>query len=91
MALIKYIQQDNRIITSYHRILFIQSTINSHTSIAVLSYVDKQSRECEETAEVQPYKTAVTYEIDYVENMTVSDAYQYLKKLPEFNDAIDDV
>lgn len=90
MALIKYIQQDNRIITSYHRILYIQSTINSHTSIAVLSYVDKQSRECE-GSEVQPYKTAVTYETNYVENMTVSDAYQYLKTLPEFSDAVDDV
>lgn len=91
MALIKYIQQDNRIITSYHRILYVQSTINSHTSIAVLSYVDKQSRECEGTEKVQPYKTAATYETDYVENMTVSDAYQYLKTLPEFSDAVDDV
>ena len=90
MALKKDIVQDNGITTSYHRILFIQSTINSHTSIAVLSYVDEQSRERDGT-EVQPYKTAVTYETDYVENMTVSDAYQYLKTLPEFNDALDDI
>ena len=91
MALKKDIVQDNGITTSYHRILFIQSTINSHTSIAVLSYVDEQSREREGSAEVQPYKTAVTYETDYVENMTISDAYKYLKTLPEFSDAVDDI
>ena len=88
MALKKDIIQDNGITTSYHRILFIQSTINSHTSIAVLSYVDEQSRE-REKSEIQPYKAAVTYETDYIENMTISDAYKYLKTLPEFAGAED--
>lgn len=88
MALQKEIRQDNGVMTKYHRVFFIQSTINSHTSIAVLSYVDESSREMENTA-TQPYKVAITYETDYKENMTVEEAYDYLKTLPEFEGAED--
>lgn len=88
MALQKSITQDNGVVTNYHRIQFIQSTINSHTSIAVLSYIDQNGRDKDGT-EISPYKTAVTYEIDYVENMTVESAYEFLKTLPEFEGAID--
>lgn len=88
MALQKSITQDNGVVTNYHRIQFIQSSINSHTSIAVLSYINQNGRDKEST-ESKPYKTAVTYETDYVENMTVESAYDYLKTLPEFEGAID--
>lgn len=88
MALNKPIRQDNGITLNYHRIQFIQSSINSHTSIAVLSYVDEPSREMEGT-DTPPYKEAITYETDYIENMTVEDAYNYLKTLPEFEGATD--
>lgn len=88
MALSKSIRQGNGITLNYHRIQFVQSTINSHTSIAVLSYVDEPSREMEGT-DTPPYKEAATYETDYVENMTIEDAYGYLKTLPEFEGATD--
>lgn len=88
MALQKEIRQDNGVVTKYHRVFFIQSTINNHTSIAVLSYVDEPSREMENTA-TPPYKVAITYETDYKENMTVKEAYDYLKTLPEFEGAED--
>lgn len=88
MALGKPIRQNNGITLNYHRIQFVQSTINSHTSIAVLSYVDEPSRELDGT-ETPPYKEAVTYETDYIENMTVEAAYDYLKTLPEFEGAED--
>lgn len=88
MALSKPIRQENGLILNYHRIFFIQSTINSHTSIAVLSYLDEPSREMEET-ENQPYKASVTYETVYVEDMTIEAAYDYLKTLPEFEGATD--
>lgn len=88
MALKKEVRQDNGIVTNYHRILFIQSTINSHTSISVLSYVDEPSRDQEGT-ETPPYKVAITYETDYVKNMTIKKAYEYLKTLPEFEGAED--
>lgn len=88
MALFKQITQNDRVVTSYHRILLIQSVINSHTSITVLSYIDQDSRSIE-PMESRVYKTSVTYEIDYLENMSVEDAYAYLKTLPEFEGAED--
>ena len=88
MALYKEIEQDDGIVTSYHRILYIQSTVNSHTSIAVMSYIDKKSRE-EENDSFRPYNRAVTYETDYIENITNAEAYEFLKTLPEFEGAKD--
>ena len=88
MALLKQITQSDRVITSYHRILLIQSVVNSHTSISVLSYVDQDSRNIEPT-ESRVYKSCITYEMEYVENMTIEDAYAYLKTLPEFEEAED--
>nr|DAH43946.1 MAG TPA: hypothetical protein [Caudoviricetes sp.] len=88
MALLKSIKKENGITLNYHRIQFIQSTINSHTSIAVLSYVDEESRDMEGT-ESDPYKEAITYELPYVEDMTVEAAYDQLKILPEFDGAKD--
>lgn len=88
MALLKPIRQDNGITLNYHRIQFIQSTINSHTSIAILSYVDEESREMEGT-ETPPYKEATTYETDYKENMTIEEAYDYIKNLPEYEGSED--
>ena len=86
MALLKPITKDNGITLNYHRILFIQSTINRQTSIAVLSYLNEESREKENTAN-EPYKEAITYETPCVENMTTDQAYDYLKSLPEFEGA----
>lgn len=88
MALKKEVRQNDGVITNYHRILFIQSTINSHTSIAVLSYVDKTGRAMENSAN-EPYKAAITYETEYTENMTIEAAYEYLKTLPKFEGAED--
>lgn len=88
MALKKEIRQDDGVVTSYHRILFIQSTVNSHTSIAVLSYIDEQGRK-QDTINKPAYQVAVTYETDYVQNMTVRMAYEYLKTLDKFQGAED--
>jgi hypothetical protein len=88
MALKKDITLENGVTTSYHRILFIQSVINSNTSIAVLSYVSQESREAEDS-ETPPYKVSATYSSEYIENMTIEDAYNYLKNLPEFEGAED--
>lgn len=88
MALLKPIRQADGVVTNYHRILFTQSVINSHNSIVVASYVDKEARNME-VSESRPYKTTKTYEKHYVENMTVEDAYDYLKTLEEFEGATD--
>ena len=88
MALLKEIVQKDGVVTNYHRILYIQSTVNSHNSIAVMSYINKDGRE-RENGEVEPYKTAIVYEKPYTENMTTEEAYAYLKTLPEFTGATD--
>ena len=88
MALKKEVRQDNGVVTNYHRILYVMSTINSHVSIAVLSYIDEHGRSMD-NSEVEPYKVAVTYEKEYEENMTIEEAYDYLKTLPEFEGAED--
>lgn len=89
MALYKEITQEDGVTTNYHRIFFVDSIINSHTSIAVLSYVKEDIRSAEKDGSIElAYKKAKTYEIDYKENMTVEEAYEFLKTLPEFEGAV---
>ena len=90
MALYKEIKQDDGVNTTYHRILYVQNMINSHCSIAVVSYVDKEARVNEqENIIMQPYKQAKTFETDYDETISPEKAYEYLKTLPEFANAED--
>ena len=89
MALYKNIRQEDGVTTNYHRILFVQQMINHHNSIAVISYVDAESRESEKELVMQPYQKSTTYEIAYDPNMTVESAYNYLKTLPQFEGAED--
>lgn len=91
MALYKEIKQADGVTTKYHRILYLTQTINSHNSIAVVSYVDEESRENDIPSESGsiPYRKAVTYECDYDEDMTVEKAYEWLKKQPAFVGAED--
>lgn len=90
MALYKEIRQEDGVTTKYHRILFLTHTVNHHNSIAVLSYVDDESRASEkENVMAQPYQKAVTYETAYDPGMTIETAYDYLKTLPLFEGATD--
>lgn len=91
MALYKEIKQDDGVTTKYHRILYLNQTVNSHNSIAVVSYVDEESRKYDTPNEgdKRPYRQAVTYELGYDENMTIESAYNYLKTLPRFEGAKD--
>ena len=90
MALLKEIRQEDGVTTKYHRILFLMQTTNRQNSIAVLSYVDDESRESEKgNVMSQPYQKSVTYETDYDESMTIETAYNYLKTLPQFAGAVD--
>lgn len=90
MALKKKIAQSNGIETSYHRILYLQITPNQGCSIAVQSYIDESARLEEQSGENESvYKSAVTYETDYDETMTIEKAYKHLKKLEKFSGAED--
>lgn len=90
MALYKEIRQDDGVVTKYHRVLFLMQTVNRQNSIAVLSYVDDESRNGEKASTMtQPYQKSVTYETAYDPSMTIETAYQYLKTLPQFEGATD--
>lgn len=90
MALYKEIRQNDGVTTAYHRVLFIMQTINKQNSIAVISYVDSESRDSEKgSTNTQAYKKSITYETDYDPTMTVERAYVFLKNLPEFEGAVD--
>ena len=91
MALYKEIKQPDGVTTSYHRILYLTMTTNRQNSIAVLSYVDNESRARENGTEVvvSPYQKAVTYEFDYMPDLTVEAAYNLIKSLPLFEGAED--
>ena len=90
MALKKDITQDDGVVTSYHRIAFIQITTNRQNSITVFSYVNDDVRKQEkEEIMAQPYCKSVTYETDYDANMTIETAYDYLKTLEAFKGAED--
>lgn len=91
MALYKEIRQEDGVTTKYHRVLYLTQTVNSHNSIAVVSYVDNESRanDIPANGESRPYRKAITYETDYDENMTIEAAYKWLKTLPQFEGAED--
>lgn len=88
MGLKKKIKQSDGVDTYYHRILYMQVTPNQGVSIAVLSYLDADSRAQEQSGEnMSVYKKAVTYEIPYNENITIKKAYKELIKMDVFADA----
>lgn len=90
MALYKEIRQNDGVTTKYHRILYVMKTVNRQNSIAVLSYVDEESRDDEKISVMaQPYQKSITYETEYAPNMTIESAYEWLKTLPQFEGAID--
>lgn len=89
MALLKSIRQNDGVVTNYHRVLFVQITTNRQNSIAVLSYTDETARADEDSGDYQPYKKSVTYETDYSPDMTIENAYEYLKTLEVFEGATD--
>lgn len=90
MALYKNIKQSDGVTTNYHRILYVTQAVNSYTAIAVLSYVDSDSRESEKNDSMsQPYQKAITYQLAYDPNISISTAYDYLKTLPQFEGATD--
>lgn len=54
MALFKKIEQSDGVVTDYHRILFLQTTVNQQNSIVVVSYVSSDIREDEKRNSLNP-------------------------------------
>lgn len=90
MALKKKVVQDDGVITEYHRILYVQSTTNSHCSVAVISLASEEIRNKQLAGEIQqPYQKIVTYETEKFSDLSIKEAYEYLKTLLEFEGAED--
>lgn len=90
MALSKNITQEDGVVTSYHRIQSVIINTNSHNSIIVISCINSSTREKEkEGLNPTPYQKAITYETNYSPNMSVEAAYDFLKTLDAYKDAVD--
>lgn len=90
MALAKETEQADGVVTSYHRVLFVQNTPNSHVSVAVASLVSGDVRERERSGDVErAYSHVATYETEETDEMTTAEAYGWLKTLPDFAGATD--
>lgn len=90
MALQKPIRQMNGIATNYHRIFYIENITNQSTAVIVASYIDKANSEEDKTSEESVWHACTTYYMDsYHDGITAEEAYEWLKTLEEFKDAVD--
>ena len=90
MALKKKIIQEDGVITEYHRILYVSNTVNSHCSVAVISLASEEIRNRQLAGGIQqPYQKIVTYETEKFRDLSIKEAYEYLKTLLEFEGAED--
>lgn len=101
MALSKEIIGSNGVLISYHRIVKMDIWVNFKNHIEVASYINSDGRakekildEAQEKGEdvkdvAKPYIIASFYTAPYDESMSIIDAYNYLKTLPEFEGAED--
>lgn len=95
MALKKEIVLNNGVTTNYHRIVSLNNITNVSTIIEVASYTSKEKREEEKNAienatEMNVFIDTKYINKEYTENLTIKEAYEYLKTLDEFKDAINE-
>ena len=94
MALYKKIKNELGIPLEYHRINSIDHIINGNTKINVYSYVDEEEREKEKAQDENVYyenvyKSIDVVELDYNDELTVEQAYNYLKTLDKYKGSTD--
>lgn len=95
MGLRKEITLDNGVIVNYHRIVSLNNITNVSTIIEVGSYTSKEKRKEEKDAienatEMNVFIDTKYINKEYTENLTIKEAYEYLKTLDEFKDAINE-
>lgn len=99
MAIKKQVVADNGIVTEYHRIAMVKIDTNQQNTILVHSYLSEDGRQIEKDYEAGkyrdldeglmkwPYVDSQYISTEYDGDMTVSKAYEYLKTLPQYEDA----
>lgn len=94
MALKKEILLDNGVTTNYHRIVSLNNITNIATIIEVASYTSEDKRNEEKLAIQNSEAMNVFIDTEYInkeytENMTIEDAYEFIKSLDKFKDSQD--
>lgn len=94
MALSKKIELDNGILLNYHRIVSINKITNHGTIIEIAGYTSKEKREEEieklaSNEEMNIYIDTSFENVDYDEETTIKDWYEYLKTTDKYKDAED--
>ena len=98
MAMKKCVRAANGVETNYHRVALVVIEPGAQTTILVHSYLNEDGRQWEKdraaglNREENPSFPYVDYEYHHIEpdlEMTVEKAYEYLKTLPEFENAED--
>ena len=96
MAIRKKITKPNGLALEYHRVAMVKIDTNQQCTILVESYLTEEGREYEKAyarGEIEnptfPYTVGEYITTDYDENMSVKNAYEWLKQQPEFEGAED--
>lgn len=94
MAINKEIELDNGITVRYHRIVSINKITNTQNTIEVASYTSEEKRKEEKQAITEGKPMNVFIDTNYIdteydENLTIEEAYDYLKTLDKFKNAED--
>lgn len=96
MAISKNLTDEDGVELTYHRVVRIDSVVNSGALVEVASYLGRASREAQlahkedpSSGDGRPYISTSFVELPYEDGMTASDAYAALKGLPEFSGASD--
>lgn len=97
MALSKSIALSNGITVDYHRVVSVTNVTNVQLTVEVGSYTSEDMRLAEKASALSrdaggadPYISTSWFVVDpYREGMDVSEAYAYIKTLPEFEGATD--
>ncbi len=97
MALKKEIELENGIILNYHRIVSINKITNNQIIIEVASYINENKRQEEidyynstdENKSMNVFVDTTYVNIEYDENKTIQDLYDYLKTTEKFENAED--
>lgn len=94
MALLKQIELDSGIILNYHRIVTITKITNHSTILEIAGYTSEAKREQEiqqfkNGEEITVYVDTSFMNVDYDEDTTIKDWYDYLKTTERYLDAED--
>lgn len=91
MALKKEIIREDGVPTMYHRVNALLVHTNHLVTIEVVSYLNEETRNAQKEGLMEPYEGVTNYRVPYDElgSPTITDAYIWLKKHPDFEGAED--